>query len=86
MKSFILIAGLLSTCKTGPETAPGPTCAMACDRMRALGCEAGKPTPHGVSCEDVCMNARSSGMITLDLQCMSTALDCDTVDKCGTGR
>lgn len=84
MKMFLLLAVLLSTCKTGPETVPGPTCANACDRMRALGCEAGKPTPHGVSCEDVCLNARSSGVIILDLRCVAQATDCTAVDKCGT--
>lgn len=60
-----------------------PTCADACARLTALGCEGAKPTPSGATCQQVCENAQSSGIITWDLKCVTEAGCCDAADACG---
>ncbi len=57
-------------------------CAAACAHMRKLGCEEGKPTPKGATCEDVCNNVEASGTITLHPACVVKIERCDQVESC----
>lgn len=57
-------------------------CAAACAHMRELGCEEGKPTPKGATCEDVCNNVEASGTVTLHPSCVVGIARCDQVESC----
>jgi len=63
-----------------PITPGGATCADVCSRYRQLGCAAGQPTAHGVSCEEVCSNAQ--GLLHQNLACRAAAASCDAADHC----
>lgn len=61
---------------------PAPaSCASMCDRMRQLGCEEGKPTDGGASCEMVCENAEQSP-VPMPVACMAQARSCAQVPDC----
>lgn len=60
---------------------PGAGCAEACERMRALECELGRPTPAGHSCEDVCENTLTGPRaLRWDTECLAAASSCDGCD------
>lgn len=66
-----------------PVPAPGAaTCADVCHRYQQLGCLAGQPTPHGASCEAVCLNVQASGAIRWNLDCRAGAATCAEADRC----
>lgn len=68
---------------TPPPAPDGPaTCAALCDRMKALGCDAGVMTKEGNSCEKICLNIVDSGVIKLDLECMVRSRSCNEMDQC----
>lgn len=60
------------------EPVPEPTCATACEKQRALGCELGEPTPEGSTCEEVCQNSKESGILELvwDVEMLTQADSC----------
>jgi hypothetical protein len=83
-----------SACPPGPGPVPpappqdagldasAATCGSACDRWRELGCEQAEDTADGATCEDVCDNIQSSGIIEWDLACRASVADCAAIDAC----
>jgi hypothetical protein len=79
-------------CVTTPIPVPVPpqpqppvsdfTCADVCQRLDQLGCPAGRPTPMGHTCLEVCRNANDSGTIHWNMECLSTAITCGVADHC----
>lgn len=68
-----------------PLPAPGTEdadCFTVCEHLRDLGCEQAEPSPGGASCEDVCDNVQSSGVITWNLSCRASIADCNKLDHC----
>lgn len=66
-----------------PTPDAGPyTCATWCAHARVLSCTAGKPTPRGAPCEEVCQNMQASGPVQLDLRCRTHAPTCAVADEC----
>ncbi len=96
MKHAGLVASVLSamllagTCNQDVEPVrPKPVdagtpadCSAACQHMRELGCEEGKPTPGGATCEDVCNNVEGSGTVTLNPACVVGISRCDQIESC----
>lgn len=83
----LLVFGCPSTPPKPPEPKPleagVPTCLSACDNMRALGCELGKPTPRGATCEDVCIRVQTENAgAGFDMACISRATTCPVADAC----
>ena len=71
------------SCRTKPPVPPpGATCLSACANLVRHDCPAGKPTAKGASCKDVCENFQASGIARWNLECMSTAESCATIDAC----
>lgn len=58
-------------------------CAVACRRLRTLGCEDGKPTLGGSSCETVCRGVNASaGAARVNTTCVAAAKTCAAVGAC----
>lgn len=81
----------LAGCTPKPIPPPQPptdwdggaaTCETACERLQVLGCPAGKPTPKGAPCVEVCDHVMSSGLIEWDLDCLARAVTCGATDRC----
>jgi hypothetical protein len=89
---FIGVLLVLNTCVVGcgpypvppppPEPAGAASCADVCARGIELGCPWGRPTGEGASCETVCENVQSSGVIVWDLSCRAVAPSCEAIDAC----
>lgn len=60
----LIVFSLLFACEQSnqppqpPVTPVLPSCETACENQRKLGCDLGKPTVEGASCEDVCQNSQ----------------------------
>jgi hypothetical protein len=54
----------------------------ACRRLLALDCPAGRKTPRGATCAEVCENVVESGIVSWDLTCLSSASSCAAADRC----
>jgi len=70
---------------TPPSPTPidGPaTCGTACERLRIMRCPGGEPTPAGATCETVCGNMQTSGIVAWDLTCVTMAANCTAADNC----
>jgi hypothetical protein len=67
----------------GEDEARRPTCANACNRLKALGCKGSGPTPEGASCIEVCENLVSAGVVDFNLSCRVKATSCSAIDACG---
>jgi hypothetical protein len=65
-----------------PVPTPRAPCVKMCDHMRVLNCEVAQPTPEGTTCEQVCENTEASGIIRLDLACLTAAPNCGAADTC----
>jgi hypothetical protein len=65
---------------TAADVVQAPSCATACTRAAALDCPWGTPSPDGVSCEAVCLNAQK--LLTWDLKCRTTAPTCAAQAAC----
>ena len=84
--TFVLFV-VLAACSPKPSPEPNPpdpepptaTCSLACERLRALGCDEGADTPDGAPCEDVCQYAGMAGVY--DLACVAE-LDACAIDSC----
>lgn len=57
-------------------------CGAACANGRKLGCEFGKDTAAGATCEAVCHNSETSSYVTMNPRCMAMAASCDAADAC----
>jgi hypothetical protein len=70
-----------------PPPAPmppgGATCATACARGRALGCDWAKATPSGVECDAVCTIFEASGTLSYGVECVTNARTCEDAEPCG---
>lgn len=67
----------------GPlPTGSDADCSAMCEHLRALHCPAGDPTPKGARCEAVCQNTESSGYVSENPRCQSTAASCEAADAC----
>lgn len=88
--SFVLGVGAASgtcSCLPAPPRPPIPdtgdgTCDTACARLRELGCEEARPTAEGATCERVCLNVQTSGIVSWDLSCRTRVTACAQVDSC----
>lgn len=83
---FLIVLALFTACphpQPKPTPPPGSECMEMCDHLRALGCKTAEPTPEGTTCEQVCRNTQESGIIKIDLKCMTAAPNCDGADSCG---
>jgi len=70
---------------TPPKPAPvvvAPSCSTACVHFRELSCPEGNPTNDGASCETVCSNMQSTGMIVYDLACATKVKTCAAIAQC----
>jgi hypothetical protein len=61
-------------------TAAADVCAY-CAHMRSLGCEEGRPTASGASCETVTANVQRNGFIAMDLACRAR-VSCQRQSDC----
>ena len=57
-----------------------PSCATACARAAALGCDYASPSPKGVTCEAVCQNAQQ--FVPWNLACRTNITSCAAVLNC----
>lgn len=80
LSAFALSAITLGCGHTPPPPPEGETCQSACFRARQLGCAWGRPTPAGVTCEELCEWTQDT--FDYDLKCMSRAESCQAVDEC----
>lgn len=84
-----VVAGIRACtgCKVDPPNVlvpeGGSPCARACKHMAALGCPEAQPTPGGTTCEQVCLNAEESGVISLAPGCVERSRSCDEAAACG---
>jgi len=94
MKSLLLGLALLGLgCGSIPIVHPTPVdpgdrwmCGDACEHLRTLGCEEGKPLQDGTSCEDFCETTQDSGH-ALRPSCVVTITKCAELDtKCSLTR
>lgn len=65
-----------------PPVPPTPSCDTACTRFRELKCPEGDPTNDGASCETVCTNMQSTGLIVYDLACATKITACSGISLC----
>ena len=85
----IVLALCASCCAPAYDPGPSPVdagtlddCERACARLAELGCPEAEPTPEGATCVDVCWNAESSGVVTLDPVCVAAINSCDELGAC----
>ncbi len=78
------LALFLAGCSFGPPLPPvsDEGCAPACAHLAELGCDAGKPTPDGASCESVCRNVQASGLNRINTACIMSAASCGAAEGC----
>jgi len=84
MKRLLVILALsLAACPPPAPPVPPPStgCAAACEHMRALECELGKPTPRGASCEQVCEATQANG-VNFNTGCVAAAATCAAAEEC----
>ena len=88
MMKYFLIALLLTGCG-GPGPAPSPAdrtgteIEQVCKRLRQLGCDAGKDTPAGATCEEYVSNAARNGIdLVGGVECTTAAQTCEQAEAC----
>ena len=79
----VMFAGTIvapASCRATPPPPPaGTDCEAACERLGALGCDAGAPTPSGTPCKTwLC----STPMPSSRSSCISHAPDCFAAEEC----
>lgn len=65
-----------------PEEDSGSPCAAACVTLARYGCEESKPTAGGATCTQVCENIESSGVVSMNPDCVSHAESCSIARAC----
>ncbi len=89
MKRALVLSLLLTACPPTDKPPPDPgkvypeggSCTAACEHMRSLDCELGKPTPKGAPCVEVCKNADNNGF-PWPVQCMLGSTTCEQLEAC----
>ena len=65
-----------------PVTPNGPDmCPAACERLRAMKCPAGEPTPAGQTCETWCDATERTGYTTMHPGCVAASRSCEEADR-----
>jgi len=89
LMAFAIVISLTGCPRPMPPPIPptdadagGATCETACARMQQLGCPAGRPTPRGAPCIEVCAAAEASGLISWNVACVTSANTCGASDHC----
>jgi len=82
---LLFLLALVISC--GPKPLPNvppdtDQCAAACEHLRELGCEEGKPLEDGTSCEKFCEDTQNSGH-WLNPTCVKDIMSCSEIDACG---
>jgi len=62
---------------------PTTTCGRACVQLQSLGCQEGAPTPHGETCESVCLRTNAFPGVKLPAACLVTATTVNQARSCG---
>jgi hypothetical protein len=67
-----------------PQPVPDETatCASACETLTRLDCPAGRTTPDGHTCLEVCRSWQDSGIAMRNLGCVTQAVSCPKADAC----
>jgi hypothetical protein len=65
------------------DAAAHTPCYLACRQLAKLGCPEAKPTAHGATCTQVCANTESSGVVSMDPECIARAESCSIARACG---
>jgi hypothetical protein len=52
------------------------SCRTACDNQRSLGCELGRDTPEGSTCEEICGNSMSVPAMAWDVSALTYSKGC----------
>lgn len=77
---FLLVLCSCNGCPPNPTPNPlQADCTKSCSHLRELGCEEGKPTPKGATCETICQNMPVNQAY---LDCTSRITDCQQVNSC----
>lgn len=92
MRLAAVLGAFLAACgPVAPGPGPGPQPApvgeddieTVCNWLRVNGCEAGRDTPEGASCETVIRNAASQGIdLVGETECVTSAPSCEAADAC----
>ncbi len=77
--AIIMVAGCAPAKSPSTITDPG-SCEDACNRLQAMGCVAGQPTPKGTPCVQVCLDTERTGYTTMHPACVADARTCDEAD------
>lgn len=64
------------------DAAAHTPCYAACQQLAKLGCSEAKPTAAGATCTQVCMNAESSGIVSINSSCVAAASTCAKARSC----
>lgn len=82
--TMILTLFLAAACWPEPlPPEPHTGCSSACERLRALKCEEGDPTPQGAPCEEVCANVeRVEYAQNWPTECITRAQSCAQARSC----
>lgn len=65
-----------------PVCTSTPAICAYCAHMRALGCDEGRPTPKGQSCEVVTENVQAAPYAAMDLACRTAKGSCAAANQC----
>lgn len=89
---WVVFIALGAGCSGNPEVVKQPpvveaeegpaTCKTVCAHLDRLGCDGAGTTEEGASCEAVCLNVQTSGVIAWDLDCRARARSCVELDNC----
>jgi hypothetical protein len=85
VKRFALLLALLLAacgCHVGLTPVNSANVAAACDRLRALHCSAGEPTPGGTTCEEVIRVSVREGLAAYDFDCLRRMKACSEESQC----
>jgi hypothetical protein len=66
------------------DAASHTPCYLACQKLASLGCPEAKPTAAGATCTQVCNNAESSGVLSMNPSCVAHAESCSIAKACSS--
>lgn len=87
MRSLALLLLAIGGChETRPPRAPlGDPCTAACANMRLLECDDWEDEPDA-PCEKVCANVQSTGVISMEPECVALVASCEEAQRCVDAR